>query len=141
MIRHCIHNRIIGFPTLIIGSNENALRLYQELNTTRQSSGYKVKGFVHINGGNGSLMKDHMPHLGHVRDLKKVIEEHDIEEVIIAIESSEHEFLGRIINDTGGEKVFVKVIPDMYDILSGQVKMTSIFGAPLIEINQEIMSP
>lgn len=27
----------------------------------------------------------------------------------------------------------------MYDILSGSVKMTSIFGAPLIEVNREIM--
>ena len=38
-----------------------------------------------------------------------------------------------------GEGVNIKIIPDVYDILSGSVKMTSIFGAPLIAINQEIM--
>lgn len=30
--------------------------------------------------------------------------------------------------------VIIKIIPDIYDILSGQVKMTSILGTPLIEI-------
>jgi len=33
----------------------------------------------------------------------------------------------------------VKIIPNMYDILSGQVRMTSIMGAPLIDISHEIM--
>ncbi|MBL4705097.1 MAG: sugar transferase, partial [Flavobacteriales bacterium] len=33
----------------------------------------------------------------------------------------------------------VKIIPDMYDILTGQVKMNSIFGAPLIQVNKQIM--
>ena len=134
-----IHNRLIGFPTLIIGSNEKALKLYNELNTTKIGSGYKVQGFVHINGGNGSLMKEHLPHFGHVKNIKSVIKEHKIEEVILAVESSEHESLGKIINDLEVSKVYIKVIPDMYDILSGQVKMTAIFGAPLIEINPEIM--
>ena len=35
--------------------------------------------------------------------------------------------------------IIIKIIPDMYDILSGSVKMTSIFGAPLIEISHNIM--
>jgi lipopolysaccharide/colanic/teichoic acid biosynthesis glycosyltransferase len=35
--------------------------------------------------------------------------------------------------------VRIKIIPDMYDILAGSVKMTSIFGAPLIEVNPQIM--
>src|SRR5690349_20490001 len=33
----------------------------------------------------------------------------------------------------------VKIIPDMYDILSGSVKMNSIYGAPLIEISPDLM--
>jgi hypothetical protein len=33
----------------------------------------------------------------------------------------------------------IKIIPDMYDILSGSVKMNSIFGAPLIEIYPQLM--
>ncbi|MFT5878382.1 MAG: exopolysaccharide biosynthesis polyprenyl glycosylphosphotransferase [Dokdonia sp.] len=39
------------------------------------------------------------------------------------------------------EEINIKIIPDMYTILTGQVKMTSIFGAPLIDIRKEIMPP
>jgi exopolysaccharide biosynthesis polyprenyl glycosylphosphotransferase len=59
--------------------------------------------------------------------------------VIIALESSEHENIGKIMNALAPENVYVKIIPDMYDILSGQVKMTAIFGAPLIDISPRLM--
>ena len=45
----------------------------------------------------------------------------------------------KILNFLQGENVYVKIIPDLYNILSGQVKMNSILGVPLIEINQEII--
>jgi lipopolysaccharide/colanic/teichoic acid biosynthesis glycosyltransferase len=35
--------------------------------------------------------------------------------------------------------VLVKIIPDMYDILLGSVKMNHVYGAVLIEIKQELM--
>ncbi|MBK7964259.1 MAG: hypothetical protein IPK10_02335 [Bacteroidetes bacterium] len=70
------------------------------------------------------------PHLGGIEDLTQIIDADKIEEVIIAIESSEHEFIGRIINELEDKDVIIKIIPDMYDILAGTVKMTSIFGSP-----------
>ena len=80
-----------------------------------------------------------LPHLGGIENLKQIIRNYQIEEVIIAIESSEHENIGRIINDLEDTDVIIKIIPDMYDILSGTVKMTSIFGSPLIIINPMLM--
>ncbi len=59
--------------------------------------------------------------------------------MIIAIESSEHESLGRIISELEETPASIKIIPDMYDILSGQVKMGNVLGTPLIEISREIM--
>ena len=61
------------------------------------------------------------------------------EEVIIAIESSEHDNLRRIMDRVEGMGIVIKIIPDMYDILAGSVKMTSIFGAALIEIYPDLM--
>jgi exopolysaccharide biosynthesis polyprenyl glycosylphosphotransferase len=77
--------------------------------------------------------------LGHADDVEEIILQHKIEEVIIAVESSEHPLITKILSRLYPLNVYVKTIPDMYDILSGQVKMTSIFGAPLIEVRQEIM--
>jgi exopolysaccharide biosynthesis polyprenyl glycosylphosphotransferase len=136
-----IHNRIIGFNTLLVGSNENALKLYNEMESQTKSSGNNFVGFVHIDDKNGfsNELKKNLPHLGELSDLKNIINEKEIEEVIIAIESFEHENIGKIVNELDYQGLIIKVIPDMYDILSGSVKMTSIFGAPLIEISREIM--
>ncbi len=64
-----------------------------------------------------------------------------MEEVIVAIETSEHNRLREILNILFdfGEQVLVKIIPDMYDILLGTVKMNHVYGAVLIEIRQELM--
>lgn len=134
-----IHNRLIGFNTLLIGSNENALNLYNELQSQKKSSGFKIDGFLNINGNHSNMLKQYLPHYGGMDKLHEVIREKKIEEVILAIESSEHENIGKIMNALAPENVSVKIIPDMYDILSGQVKMTSIFGAPLIDISPRLM--
>lgn len=136
-----IHNRVMGFNTLLVGSNKNALNLYTEMQNQVKSSGNRFIGFVHVDNKNGysqELIKN-IPHLGELNDLKKLIDQNDIEEVIIAIESFEHDNIGKIVNELDNGKLIIKVIPDMYDILSGSVKMTSIFGAALIEISREIM--
>lgn len=140
-VAHKVHRRKITFPTLMIGSNENAFNLFKEMDAQSKSSGNRFVGFVHIENKNGSshLLQKHLPHLGELKDLRQIINDHPVEEVIIAIESSEHEYLNRIINELEDSPVIIKVIPDMYDILSGSVKMSSIFGAPLIQISRDIM--
>lgn len=135
-----IKSRKIGFNTLIIGSNQNALDLFHEINNQKHSSGNNIVGFTHVNEANEiSKLAKFLPHLGNCVDLRKTIEDNNIEEVIIAIESSEHKSLGNIITVLEGLPVIIKIIPDMYDILAGSVKMTSIFGTPLIVITKEIM--
>ncbi len=134
-----IKNRKIGFNTLIIGSNENALDLYKEITSQKYSTGHQLVGFTHVNKSSNYLLNDHLTHFGNCVGLRDTIQNNQIEEVIIAVESSEHDSLGSIITELEGLNVIISVIPDMYDILSGSVKMTSIFGTPLIVITKNIM--
>ena len=134
-----IKSRKIGFNTIIIGSSQKAVSLYNELESESLSQGYKFIGFVHVDNTNGKYFKEQLPHLGGIEEVGKIIVENKVEEVLIAIESSEHEFIGRIINDLEDKDTIIKIMHDMYDILSGSVKMTSIFGSPLIIINPSLM--
>lgn len=136
---HKIKTRKMGFKTLLVGSNRKALNLYHELQKAKESQGNLFIGFIHVDHNNGHLLKGILPHLGSVNDLRSIIDTMKVEEVIIAIESSEHENIGRIINLLEDTKVIAKIIPDMYDILSGSVKMNAIYGAPLIEISPDLM--
>ena len=134
-----VHGREISFNTILVGGNERAIAIHQEIESMSQSPGNRFVGFVNVNGGDQQLSAWGVPRLGTWNELRSLIPEHAIEEAIIAVESGEHEHISRVLNELEGTQVRIKIIPDMYDILSGSVKMTSIFGAPLIEVNPQIM--
>lgn len=138
-INRDIYNKKIGFNTIMIGSNTKALNLLQQMEKEFRAAGNKFVGFVHVAGNNDHLLEQRMSNLGGIKNLKEIINQHKIEEAVIALESSQHESIGNIINELEDTPVIVKIIPDMYDILSGSVKMNSIFGAPLIEISPNLM--
>jgi exopolysaccharide biosynthesis polyprenyl glycosylphosphotransferase len=133
-----IHSGKLGFNTAIVGGNEEALNVYRELRDMRPSPGFKFVGYVSVNGKD-MLLEEELTWLGNIKLIKNTVEENKVEEVIIAVESSEHKNLGAISTELEGLDLTIKIIPDIYDILSGSVKMTSIFGVPLVEINTEIM--
>ena len=136
-----IHKGKIGFNTLIIGSRNKAKETLLEIRGLKKSSGYFFKGYISTNGGPDMMTTTGLEKLGDYSDLKQVINSHQIEEVIIATEPKEHEKTNTIINDLADLNVKIKVIADMYNILTGSVKMNSIFGALLIAVNPEILSP
>tara|TARA_B110000211_G_C14067395_1_gene548289 strand:- start:200 stop:1618 length:1419 start_codon:yes stop_codon:yes gene_type:complete len=131
-----VHNRIIGFPTLIIGSNQRAESLFLELESAKKSAGYQILGFVNlIEGETEFLLSKHTKYLGSVKGITDVIRDNNIQEIIIAIESKEQEAIQLLMMQLQDFNVSVKIIPDMYNILTGQVKMNSIMHAALIEVS------
>lgn len=134
-----IQKRIYGFNTIVIGSNQRALDLYNDLENRKKSEGFFFKGFIKTEKDSEDKLGGHLPELGRVLDIKHVITDSEIDEVIIAIETSEHHLLQSIMNELEGERVNIKIIPDMYDIISGTVRVNHILGPPLIEIKTQIM--
>ena len=132
---------LVSFRTLIIGGNQNALELFEEIRTREKKIGYNFIGFIDSNGLSTNVLAEHIPKLGKVDNLADVIEEYGVEEVVVAIETSEHGQMKKILDILFdfGDRIFIKVIPDMYDIMLGTVKMNHIYGAVLIEIKQEWM--
>jgi exopolysaccharide biosynthesis polyprenyl glycosylphosphotransferase len=131
----------VTYNTLLIGGNQNALDLYKDITGRKRGLGYNLVGFLDTNGGEAQLLQAHLPRLGGIEDLANIIREHQVEEAIIAIETSEHNRVRELLNVLFDFdfQVLVKIIPDMYDILLGSVKMNHVYGAVLIEIKQELM--
>ncbi len=134
-----IHRQEIGFNTIIIGSQKRAIEIVKELVSQKQSAGNKLIGFVHVNDYDQYPLESHLPRLGHIDEVCKIIDENEIEEAIIALESREHKKISKILTDLYSTNVIVKIIPEMHDILLGSVKMTSIFGTPLIQIQSGLL--
>ena len=92
-----IHQRKDGFRTLLIGGSEKAVGIYREIEGLQKSGGNQFIGFVNLNGID-TLLQSEIPYLGHVDNLETVIAKNDVEEVIIALETTEHERLRSIIS-------------------------------------------
>jgi exopolysaccharide biosynthesis polyprenyl glycosylphosphotransferase len=132
---------LVTFNTIMIGGNQNALELYREIISREKSLGYKFIGFIDTNGRSTNELEQHLLRLGRIEDIARIIESENIEEAIVAIETSEHDKLSRILNILFDydDRLLVKIIPDMYDIILGTVKMNHVYGAVLIEIKRELM--
>lgn len=134
-----IHKKKIGFNTVIVGSNGNAIKLYEDIENQEKSSGNRFVGFVNVKRYDALKLEKYLKHIGDLNDLKRIVKEYDVEEVIIAIERSEHKTIETIITQLQDVNIIIKVIPDMQDFLLGTVKVQSIFHTPLIQITPDLM--
>lgn len=136
---HRIRDHKLQFNAIMVGSTERAVKLYEEITYQKPYSGLNIKGFIPIRQKEHYQLQDHLPALGTIDHIEDIIQREKVEEAIIAIESSDHELIQTLINKLQGTKLTIKVIPDMYDILIGKVRMTHILGTPLIQIRKHLM--
>ena len=124
---------------MIIGSSQKAKDTFLEITNLKKGTGHFFIGYVSTNDTKDQLFQSGLKNHGNYSGISKIIKEYSVEQVIIATEPSEHQKINSIINDLANYNVEIKVIADMYNILTGSVKMNSIFGALLITVSPEIM--
>lgn len=127
------------FPTLIIGSSQSAYLFYKEQKNVLPNFGNRIVGFVNVEKNGHEALRGALPILGGLDELETIIETHKVEDVVIALETAEQNKISEIINLLSGRNIIIRIIPSMFDILSGMVKMTQVTGAPLIEIYPDTM--
>ncbi len=129
----------IVFPTLIVGDGKKALELLDEIEGQKKFNGNKVVGFISIGESPNQALAARLTRLGTYKEMRSVIASNSIEEVMLAVEHKDNRFMSRIVNDLLGLDVSIKAIPSMYDYLTGKVKISSIFGLPLINVSLDLM--
>lgn len=132
-----IHEGEIGFPTLLIGDNGKTYDIYNQINQMKVKPGNKFIGFVSYS--NNETLEKEIPYLGNYEKIHEIIIEKKVEEVIIAIESSKQEKIKTILNQLALTNIVIKIIPSLFDIFSGYVKLDTIYTTPLIEIANDPM--
>ena len=138
-VKHNIHTGKICFNTLIVGSNDNAVAIFNDIERQAKPTGQRFVGFVNVYQQEHYRLSEYLPHLGSVSDLVKIIRENDVEEVIIAIERSEKACMNIILpvmNQTDAE---IEIIPQMQDLVFGNVKQQAIWRTPLVQVTPELM--
>ncbi|MGQ8338722.1 sugar transferase [Sunxiuqinia sp. A32] len=136
---HKIHKREIGFNTLIIGGNDKALRIYWELSSQYRPAGNKFIGFVSVDESDRYPLEDNLPRLGNLNDLPEIIQNNELEEVIIALETTQHDLMSKILTSLQNWSLTIWGIPDLFDLLSANAKTNVIYSSPLIKISNGLM--
>ncbi|MDE0987566.1 MAG: exopolysaccharide biosynthesis polyprenyl glycosylphosphotransferase, partial [Schleiferiaceae bacterium] len=97
-------------------------------------------GLITINGEEIDPRLKQLNHLGTVTQLKDVVNDNQIEDVIIALGAGFNDQITRLVSEVEQQDLRIHVLPNLFSILSGQVKMES-FGRSLIEIKRELIKP
>jgi polysaccharide biosynthesis protein PslA len=129
----------VGFNTMIVGGNDQAIQIYKQITDNDKILGNIFKGFVYSQKETGNGMSHYLPQLGNLSQLEEIIDHHKIEEVIVAVDSSERSLLENILTRLSYKAVVVKVLPNLYDIISGSVKTNNVYDTILVHIEPTLM--
>lgn len=123
---------------LIIGFNPKAKEVLDSV-LTAPALGIDIKAFVAVN--NENIGKDYkgVKVENTIDQLIGIINQFNVKEIIIALEKEDHDVLVDVISKTEGKNINLKIVPDLYEILSGQARTSQIYGMPLIDIMPELM--
>lgn len=76
---------------------------------------------------------------GTIKDLSVMIDTYNAKEIIIALDKDNRDLLVDVISECDSKNVGLKIVPDLYEILSGQARTSQIYGVPLIDIMPQLM--
>lgn len=129
----------ISFNTLMIGSRDNAIQVFRQTARNLRDGGYQYAGYISPDPHPGHEMEKLLPRLGELAQMEQVIDSHQIKQVVLAVEKIEHSLLESIVSRLSEKDVEIKIQPDTLDILAGSVKTNNILGAPLIDLNTNLL--
>lgn len=141
IINSRIKRGIIGFNTIIIGSDDVALQTYFNIIKQDPSAQKFIIGFVSFPEEDNPVLSNKLPYLGTIDELQDLVLEYKIDELIIAIQNGKRKYVETIITALGHYKnIVLKIIPQAQDYLLGTVKTLNVLQEPLISISHARLS-
>ena len=131
----------IGFNTLIIGSDELALTTYSNIIKQDKAAAKFILGYISLPEIDNHVLGTHLKHLGSIDQIQEIIEEHQIVELVIAVQNGEEKYIETLLPSLGQyHDLTIKIIPHTQDYLYGKVKTMNVIHEPLITISHNKLS-
>jgi len=124
-------------PVFIVGTGENAARIYREFNQHHSNFYYQFKGFIRT-----GLVKDLVPPeeiVGTMDQLGSLIADYQVEELFFAIDSHHPDKIQQLLDLTYVHHIPVRAFASKQDILAGKVSLFSLFGIPMVNLTPSCM--
>ena len=123
--------------TVIVGINERGFQVANDI-VAHDQQGFDLLGFVHSDDDPQLNGQEDVHVIGHERDLKQIILDNQVSEVIVAPVKLDHTHVTRIITRANGSPVSIKIVPDLHEVISGLARTEQIYGLPLIKVNPNL---
>jgi len=136
-IQKSLLNRNIGLnDALILGANRRGEAIFNEL-SNHSYHGLNVKGFIRAEDDPNPFDEQRLPMniLGNESEFNGIIESNRIDDVIIALDRPTPERIMSSISKANGSPISIKILPDMYEVVTGLARTNQLVGVPLIDIN------
>jgi len=119
--------------TVIVGTGSKAKEV-KDMIFAIPKLGYKFSGFISIED-ESKKTED----LGSLNELPDIIKNHDVKNIVIATDEKYQELIIKTLNLCSNLDVSVKIVPEVYEIVSGMVKTEQVHGIPLVEVKTELL--
>ncbi len=133
-----IKSRRWTFPAIVIGSGSAAVNFVNKLNSKRRSSGYDIRGYVNIPGENP--VKGNPLPCYELDELKEVCEQEGIWELIVVPTRDDTRQTMNALNKLFGLGLPIMISPERFNMIQSQVRISDIYGEPLVNISRSSMS-
>ena len=124
-----LHHRSIGVERVLVVGGNNLGRIIMQSLASRAHLGYQVVGFVD-DDRSGDFGR--FRHLGGLEDVERLAEAERIDQVIVALPSTSHAAILRIVDHCRQGQVSFKLVPDLYEMSLSRVDVDTVSGIPLI---------
>ena len=118
---------------MIVGAGNAAETLIREINRMTEDR-YRVIGLVDDNPHAKGLYIHELPILGTTEDLKELCEEHDIDEILIALPSASQVELRRVIELCRGTSLQFKTMPGVSDLIDERFTVSQIHDVDINDL-------
>ena len=123
---------------ILVGFNSRAKNMHDMIESYK-GLGIDVVAYVAVKEENVGKIYNKVKVVNTVHNVDKVIEEYNASEIILALDKHEGDIMLEVVAKCDSNNVSIKIIPDLYEIISGQARTSQLYGFPLIDIMPQLM--
>ena len=120
---------------LVAGAGELGREVVERLREHREY-GFRVVGFLDDDPGKQQRKVHGVPVLGTIQDLESVVEQHPVDQLVIALPLGAHLRTVQLIRRAGQLLLEVKVVPDLLQYYVLRAGVEDLDGLPVINLSQ-----
>ena len=126
--------------TLIVGTNSHASDLTRKLKA-KQNDLHSIAGLIGFTNKDLGAKIEGLEVVGTLDNIKKIINEQGIREVIFSAEELSYNQMMKIVSSCQDENVEFKLVGNNLDFIVGKTSVSMLDDLPLVEINYNISRP